>query len=434
MTRIKTKRPTVYYGWYIVLACIFIAFVTNGARNSFGIFVIPLSDEFNWSRGTISFAAALAFLVSGVTQPILGSLFDRWGGRRVILTSLLIFGIATAALSLTFHFIFLLFLFGIVSAIALGGMSLTNTGSLLSKWFMRKRATVVGFNATGLAAGGLILVPFGMYLLQTTGWRITWAVFGFMVLLLALPLAWVILKDNPEDIDLSPDGDQYNQPGKPNPNLKGQIIGPLDTNRWIVSFRSLPMWQMTGSYVVCGATTGVLSVHFVPYALGQGISPDLAALIFGFMMFLNILGSLGAGWISDKYNRKTILGLVYLIRGLAYMLLLTVPGPLGLWIFAGVAGVSWIATAPLTTALTADVYGLRALGTISGISFLFHAIGSFSSVLFAGLMFDLAGSYTIPFLIAGLLLFPAAISAFTIKEHKYSSRYQPIMVPLPANN
>ena len=116
------------------------------------------------------------------------------------------------------------------------------------------------------------------------------------------------------------------------------------------------------------------------------------------------------------------------------MLLLTVPGPLGLWIFAGVAGVSWIATAPLTTALTADVYGLRALGTISGISFLFHAIGSFSSVLFAGLMFDLTGSYTIPFLIAGLLLFPAAISAFTIKEHKYSSRYQPIMVPLPANN
>ena len=194
------------------------------------------------------------------------------------------------------------------------------------------------------------------------------------------------------------------------------------------------MWQMTGSYVVCGATTGVLSVHFVPYALGQGISPGLAALIFGFMMFLNILGSLGAGWISDKYNRKTILGLVYLVRGLGYMLLLTLPAPLGLWIFAAVAGVSWIATAPLTTALTADVYGLRALGTISGVSFLFHAIGSFFSVLFAGLMFDLTGSYTIPFLIAGSLLFPAALSAFTIKEHKYSSRYQPTLAKQLSNN
>ena len=299
---------------------------------------------------------------------------------------------------------------------------------------MRKRATVVGFNATGLAAGGLILVPFGMYLLQTTGWRITWAVLGLLVLLLALPLGWLILKDNPEDIGLNPDGDLSYQPNQPNPSLRERIVGPLDTNKWITSFRSLPMWQMTGSYVVCGATTGVLSVHFVPYALGQGISPDLAALIFGFMMFLNILGSLGAGWISDKYNRKTILGLVYLVRGIGYMLLLTVPAPLGLWIFAAVAGVSWIATAPLTTALTADVYGLRALGTISGVSFLFHAIGSFFSVLFAGLMFDLTGSYTIPFLFAGLLLFPAALSAFTIKEHKYSSRYKTRLAKQLANN
>ena len=434
MNNLKSNQPTIYYGWYIVLACIFIAFVTNGARNSFGIFVIPLSNEFDWNRSTISFAAALAFLVSGITQPILGSLFDRWGGRKVILISLLVFGLATTALSLTFHFLFLIFLFGIVSAIALVGMSLTNTGSLLSKWFMRKRATVVGFNATGLAAGGLILVPFGMYLLQTTGWRITWAVLGLLVLLLALPLGWLILKDNPEDIGLNPDGDLSYQPNQPNPSFREKIVGPLDTNKWIASFRSLPMWQMTGSYVVCGATTGVLSVHFVPYALGQGISPDLAALIFGFMMFLNILGSLGAGWISDKYNRKTILGLVYLVRGIGYMLLLTVPAPLGLWIFAAVAGVSWIATAPLTTALTADVYGLRALGTISGVSFLFHAIGSFFSVLFAGLMFDLTGSYTIPFLLAGLLLFPAALSAFTIKEHKYSSRYQPRLAKQPANN
>ena len=224
MNNLKSNQPTIYYGWYIVLACIFIAFVTNGARNSFGIFVIPLSNEFDWNRSTISFAAALAFLVSGITQPIMGSLFDRWGGRRVILISLFVFGLATTALSLTFHFLFLIFLFGIVSAIALGGMSLTNTGSLLSKWFMRKRATVVGFNATGLAAGGLILVPFGMYLLQTTGWRITWAVLGLLVLLLALPLGWLILKDTPEDIGLNLDGD------RPNSGLSERIVGPLDTN------------------------------------------------------------------------------------------------------------------------------------------------------------------------------------------------------------
>jgi MFS family permease len=98
-------------------------------------------------------------------------------------------------------------------------------------------------------------------------------------------------------------------------------------------------------------------------------------------------------------------------------------GDLGLWLFAVIAGISWIATAPLTSTLTADVYGLRALGTISGISFTFHQIGGFGSVLLAGYLKDLTGSYTIPFLFAGSLLFPAALSAFTINERKYSVRY-----------
>ena len=88
------------------------------------------------------------------------------------------------------------------------------------------------------------------------------------------------------------------------------------------------------------------------------------------------------------------------------------------------AGFSWIASVPLTSSLTADVYGLRALATISGISFLCHQVGSFASILIAGLLFDITGSYTVPFAIGGALLFPAALSAFSVKERKYSTRYQ----------
>ena len=100
-------------------------------------------------------------------------------------------------------------------------------------------------------------------------------------------------------------------------------------------------------------------------------------------------------------------------------------GSTGLWLFAGIAGVSWIATNPLSVSLTADVYGLRALGTITGVSFVFHQVGGFSTVLLAGALKDMTGSYTIPFLLAGALLFPAALSAFTIKERRYSVRYAP---------
>ena len=127
---------------------------------------------------------------------------------------------------------------------------------------------------------------------------------------------------------------------------------------------------------------------------------------------------------SPRAKRKNLLAAVYALRGVAFVLLLAMPGAQGVWLFAVLAGFSWIASVPLTSSLTADVYGVRALATISGISFLCHQVGSFVSILAAGLLFDITGSYTLPFAIGGALLFPAAISAFSIKERKFSSRYQ----------
>ena len=144
-------------------------------------------------------------------------------------------------------------------------------------------------------------------------------------------------------------------------------------------------------------------------------------------MGLNLLGVTGAGMLADRIGgRKNVLAMVYLLRGCAYVLLLLFPSTMGLWAFAALAGFSWVATASLTTTLTAEVYGLRALGTISGVSLLMHQIGGSASVLFAALLYDLTGSYTIPFAIAGALLFPAALAAFSIDERRYSIRYQEI--------
>jgi len=224
---------------------------------------------------------------------------------------------------------------------------------------------------------------------------------------------------------LQPDGDP-NPPDEGPAQAPERLRGPLEVDRWFQAFRSLPIWQLSGSYFVCGFTTSIISIHFVPFAIGQGISPVLAATIFSFMMALNMVGSLSAGFVSDRFGgSKNWLALVYFCRGSAYVLLLLVPGAMGLWVFAAVAGLSWVATNPLTTTLTADVYGLRSLGTIGGISFFFHAMGAVISVPMAGFFYDATGSYTIPFAIAGALLFPAAISAFTIQERKYSMRYAP---------
>ena len=173
-----------------------------------------------------------------------------------------------------------------------------------------------------------------------------------------------------------------------------------------------------------GFTTLIMSVHFVPYAIDVGVSRNLAATIFGVTMGLNVIGGLGSGVLADRFGRKNVLASAYFIRGCGYIVLLLVPSTLGLWRFAVFAGMSWIATVSLTNTLTADVYGLRSLGTISGITFLCHQIGSLAGVLLGGYLYDLTGSYTLPFAIVGSMLFPAALSAFTIKEREYSTRYQ----------
>ena len=426
----KTKKP-LYFGWYVCAATLFIGFVSIGARNSFGVFVIPMSEEFGWSRFTVSIAAALGVLVNGIIQPFMGQLFDRTGGRKVILTGLLVLGISTILLSLTFHILFLVFMFGFIASMAQAGPALSNTAALMSRWFKRRRATAISINSAALSLGGLIMVPFSMYLLQATSWRVAWIGLGIIVLT-SLPLAYFFIRERPSDMGLNPDGDPSPSEDGANPRRR-ELKGPLEVETWRESFKSAPIWQMAGSYFVCGTTTFVLSVHFIPFAIeDRGISGTTAATIFGYMMGLNIIGALGAGLLADKIGgTKNWLALVYFMRGIAYIVLLTVDSVAGLWIFASIAGFSWVATLPLTSSLTADVYGLKAMGTISGITFMFHQFGGFGSVLLAGLLFDITGSYVLPFAIVGALLFPAAISAFSIKERKYSARYQ-IAVPTAA--
>ena len=428
MSQPSAQPKALFHGWYILATIFFVAVVSNGARTSFGAFVIPMETYFEWNRSTISAAGFVGLLIGGVSQPFMGRVLDVLGGQKVIGLSLIVLGLATALLSLTFHFLFLVFVFGLVSSIALSGASTTNTGALLARWFRRRRATVMGLNTGGVSLGGLIMVPFVVYLIQATDWRVAWAAVGLIILVVGAPLAFLVLRDDPADMGLQPDGDPeppVQSAGSPGSRPKG----PLEVEKWSESLHSLPFWQLSGALTVCGTTTAIISFHFLAFAADQQVSESRAAVIFGVMMLMNAFGSVSVGFLSDRFSAKNLLAATYFTRGLAYVILLTVPGEIGLWIFAVVAGTSWIATNPPTTTLTADIYGLRALGTIGGISFLFHQLGGASSVLLAGILYDMTGSYTLPFAMAGSLLFPAAIAAFTIKERKYSSRYQ---TPAPA--
>ena len=433
------QRKGVYYGWYVVATAMFIAAVTTGARNGFGVFVLPMSEAFEWSRTEISVAAAIGWLVNGATQPFLGHLFDKFNSRKVLLISLLVVGLSTAAMSLTFHYLFLVFLFGFVLSTAMSGASIGTLMPLLARWFNKRRTFVLGLVAAGTSIGGLVLIPFSGYLVDLFNWRVSWIALGSIVTFLAVPLGFVFLRNNPSEIGLLPDGATESSSATAT-EAQTRRQGMFEVDQWKDSFRTPPIWNLSIAFTVCGITVGLISVHFVPYAQEHvGISATLAATIFGVLTGLNVIGAIGGGWLADRYSRKNVLGTVYAVRGLAYLVLigglvavdrgitlpiLGSPGLPSLWFFAILAGFSWIASVPVTAALTADVYGLRAMATISGISFFCHQIGAFVSIILGGLLYDMTGSYLLPFALAAAALVPASIASYTINEKKYSVRYQ----------
>jgi MFS family permease len=209
-------------------------------------------------------------------------------------------------------------------------------------------------------------------------------------------------------------------------------VGPLNAERWQASFRSAPIWQLSVAYWVCGVTTASIAVHFVRWAGDEGISPGTAALAFGLLSGINAASVLFIGTISDRMERRTLLAAVYLVRAAAFALLILLPGNAALWAFAVVGGASWLATVPLTTSLTADVYGVRHVGTLGGLILMTHQLGGAAAVFLFGVAFDRWGSYDTAFAISVFLLIGAAILAASIRERTLSARYAPVPPVAPA--
>jgi MFS family permease len=422
-----------FYGWFIVGATFFMSFLAIGSRNGFGLFFEPWRDTFGWSVGTISAVAAIGTVVNGVSQPVLGRLYDRFGARRVILACLFVFGLGTVALAAVNSIWLLLVLYGFVISFAAGGVSFVTTAPLIARWFRRKRGTAMAVQTAGAPVGGMLVVPFTLYVILLTDWRAAWIVLGGLILLIGFPLAALMIREDPAEMGLEADGGDARSPTKlPNSRSISRRPPPLECENWKQAFRTPPIWQLSAAYFVCGVTTTVLGVHFVPFATDRGMSPGMAATAFGLMSGLNVVGVLAVGFVSDRMGRKELLAAVYFVRGLGYLMLVLVPGIPAIWAFAAVAGLSWIATVPLTFSLTGEVYGLKNMGTLSGIVTMAHQLGGALSIFLAGWAFDRWGSYTPSWTVAAIALGAATVFAFSIRERVLSARYQPSVAPVGA--
>ena len=425
MSSSSTKNSGgVFYGWYVVGAVFFMVFVSAGFRQSYGLFVPFWTEEFGVSVAAISAVASAGWVVNGIAQPIVGALADRHGARIVMGLSVVILGMSTLAMSFAGNIWVLAFFYGTFASFAVAGAQFTPVVPLISRWFIRRRGTALSMLTAGGSAGAMMLVPFAAYIMVLTNWRVALIALAGIMLVLAFPLFVFVARNRPHEVGALPDGDLAQSGGGSKPALMPE--GPLAVDNWKHAYRSAPMWLLTLSYIVCGMTTAIISVHFVQFAKSEGIPVTTAALAFGLLSLMNMLGVLGLGIFSDRMMRKNALTVIYAVRGIGFLSLLVLPTSIGLWTFAAIAGSSWLATVPQTSALAAEVYGVRKAGTIAGLLTMVHMIAGAGAVAVAGWAFTAWDSYDVVWLGSVVALGVASVASWSLRERDVSSRFRPV--------
>lgn len=401
------------YRWVILAAMCAIVFMTMGTRSTLGVFFKAIVEDLGWNRGTISMVVAVNIWLGGLAQPFAGYVMDRFGAKWLFTASVAVFGLGFGLLSLTNSLAYLLAVYGIVLALAMAGSAISLTNVLVAQWFpAHRRGLAIGVNNASTAVGQLCLVWISAQMLQVAGWRTSQIYLGLAVMLIAVPMALLIPRQRKQDVD------DHRAPGAVRLHS-----GPLESNRWSDALHTVPLWQINAGYFVCGMTVSLYFTHLIPFATDRGFSTASAATAFGILSICSAIGALLSGALSDRLGRKNVLALAYLVRAMAFAVLLYWRHELALYLFAFLAGISWLATPGSVTALTSEVYGMRTLGTLAGVSLLVHQLGGGASVWLAGVLYDTTGSYDVSFQLGALGLIAASLVSWMIAERRYSVRY-----------
>jgi predicted MFS family arabinose efflux permease len=374
MSTLRALRPAlpILIGASVMLS------LAMGLRQSLGIFMPPLTRDTGIAVSDFTLAIAIQNLAWGLLQPLAGAWAVRLGMRRLMVGGALLY-IAGLVLLATAGG-----LLGVVlgAGLAIGAAMACNGSALALAAASRPvpvavRSTVLGIVSAAGSIGAMIAAPIGQVLTQDHGWRI--GVWGFALLaLFMLPAAWTAGK-----VDALP---------VPRQSGEGDSAGAAVA----IALRNPLFVVMALTYFVCGMQLVFLTTHLPSYLDLCGMDPMLSAQALGMIGAFNVLGSLFFGWAGGRWNKLVLLGLIYTTRSLVLAWYFTSTAtPQGTLVFAGIMGFLWLGVAPLVSGWIADTFGLRWQAMLGGVAFFCHQIGSFVGALGGGLIFDMAGSYTL---------------------------------------
>jgi MFS family permease len=404
--------PGPHYAW-IVLAVSFASLLGAAAVRSVpGIILRSLEDEFRWSRETISLAVSVNLLLFGLAGPFLGRLMDLFGPRRVTLWTLALIAFGAGGTLWMDQPWQMILLWGVIVGAGSGGASMIMGAAVANRWFVARRGLALGVLGAAMSAGQLIFTPVLMWLDMEYGWRAATLLVTVIIGAVVLPLVWACLKDDPADLGLRAYGVAGKVPARPEPDPR-----PMRS-----AVRSPAFWLLALSFGICGLTTaGLFQTHLIPHGVEHGFTEMTMAASLGLMGAADIFGTVGSGWICDRFGRRLPLAFYYLLRGASLLALPLVDSTGALMAFSVVYGLNWLSTVPATSALAADLFGRRNVGVVFGWIFFAHQAGAAVASYGASFLRTLMGDYALAFAVAGLFAFAGTGLVLGLKREGDSS-------------
>ena len=406
-------RFGIHYAWVVAGAIFLTALTTAGAVGIPGALILPLGREFGWDTAEISSALGVRLALFGLMAPFAAALIDRYGIRRVVSAAiLLVIGGLAGALVMTRVWQLILF-WGVAVGVGTGMTALVLSAIVANRWFSTHRGLTLGLLTASSATGQLLFLPLAAWLADNWGWRAA-LLPAVISLALAGILAILFVRDRPSDLGLAPFGGISAAPelSAPPQAVIGRAFAVLAE-----AAASPAFWILFATFFICGlSTSGLIQTHFIPLCVDFGMAPVAAASVLAAMGVFDIIGTIGSGWLSDRYDSRKLLFWYYGLRGLSLLYLPSSSFTIyGLSFFAVFYGLDWIATVPPTVRIATNVFGRERAGIVFGWVFAAHQLGAATAAYGAGLSRTLAATYLPAFYLAGAACLVASLLILMVR-------------------
>lgn len=396
--------------WMLVLCAGAMLAINMGIRQTFGLFLKPVSQDLDLDRQVFSFSMAILNLVWGVAAPFAGAVSDRFGTTRVALTGTALY-IAGLVLMATAAGGTQIVLAGMLIGLGVGGTGFTAVFGVIARAAPpEKRASALGLATMGSAIGQFVALPYADAILEAAGWTATlWIMAGTAALM--APLAFA-----------------FSEGGHAAPHPSAQS-GQRLAHALTEALKYPSFLLLTAGFFVCGFHIAAVSVHLPAFLADKGFSPGLGAIALTIIGAANILGTYAFGRIGDIAPKHLMLAALYFARGAIFLALIYLPlTTANVLIYSFLLGLLWLGTIPLTSGLIVTFFGPRWLSMLYGIVFFSHQIGSFMGAWLGGWLYDTTHSYAMLWWASVAMALMAALVHLPIREQA-APREAPVTSP-----